>query len=208
MEKDAPSDAGTRADQSRPAGEESAPDGQLDALLATLAAASFDAERQDGPGSLRATCAFHRRDEAYVLHRKATLWAAETHEYVQVHCLPRLDMAAWERIRDGALAWGQERIRPHDEHMASYVSVIILCRSWHQDAAAAVERCRVCKSFWLGLRGWMRLRALALILPSAPWRDTVPPDDAACVCNKAARATLLPLARRAFPSHFPQERAS
>ena len=183
MEKDAPSDAGTRADQSRPAGEESAPDGQLDALLATLAAASFDAERQDGPGSLRATCAFHRRDEAYVLHRKATLWAAETHEYVQVHCLPRLDMAA------------------------SYVSVIILCRSWHQDAAAAVERCRVCKSFWLGLRGWMRLRALALILPSAPWRDTVPPD-AACVCNKAARATLLPLARRAFPSHFPQERAS
>ena len=71
----------------------------------------------------------------------------------------------------------------------------------------AVERCRVCKSFWLGLRGWMRLRALALILPSAPWRDTVPPD-AACVCNKAARATLLPLARRAFPSHFPQERAS
>ena len=38
MEKDAPSDAGTRADQSRPAGEESAPDGQLDALLATLAA--------------------------------------------------------------------------------------------------------------------------------------------------------------------------
>ena len=143
MEKDAPSDAGIRADQSRPAGEESAPDGQLDALLATLAAASFDAERQDGPGSLRATCAFHRRDEAYVLHRKATLWAAETHEYVQVHCLPRLDMAAWERIRDGALAWGQERIRPHDEHMASYVSVIILCRSWHQDAAAAVERCRV-----------------------------------------------------------------
>lgn len=111
MEKDAPSDAGTRADQSRPAGEESAPDGQLDALLATLAAASFDAERQDGPGSLRATCAFHRRDEAYVLHRKATLWAAETHEYVQVHCLPRLDMAAWERIRDGALAWGQERYR-------------------------------------------------------------------------------------------------
>ena len=207
MEKDAPSDAGTRADQSRPAGEESAPDGQLDALLATLAAASFDAERQDGPGSLRATCAFHRRDEAYVLHRKATLWAAETHEYMQVHCLPRLDMAAWERIRDGALAWGQERIRPHDEHMASYVSVIILCRTWHQDAAAAVERCRVCKSFWLGLRGWMRLRALALILPSAPWRDTVPPD-AACVCNKAARATLRASGSRAFPSHFPQERAS
>ena len=67
MEKDAPSDAGIRADQSRPAGEESAPDGQLDALLATLAAASFDAERQDGPGSLRATCAFHRR-ETVILH--------------------------------------------------------------------------------------------------------------------------------------------
>ena len=207
MEKDDPSGAEARTDQSCTAGEDSTPDGQLDALLATLAAASFDVERQEVPGSLRATCAFHRRDEAYVLHRKATLWAAETHEYVQVHCLPRLDMAAWEHIRDGALAWGQERIRPHDEHMASYVSVIILCRSWQQDAAAAVERCRVCKSFWLGLRGWMRLRALALILPSAPWRDTVPPD-AACVCNKAARATLLPLARRAFPSHFPQECAS
>lgn len=91
--------------------------------------------------------------------------------------------------------------------MASYVSVIILCRTWHQDAAAALARCRVRKSFWLGLRGWMRLRALALILPSAPRRDTVPPD-AACVCNEAARATLLPLVRRAFPSLFPRERAS
>ena len=78
MEKDDPSGAGARTDQSRTAGEESAPDGWLDALLAVLTAASFDVERQGGPGSLRATCAFHRRDEAYVLHRKATLWAAET----------------------------------------------------------------------------------------------------------------------------------
>ena len=46
MEKDAPSDAGTRADQSRPAGEESAPDGQLDALLATWRlSSSFSARR-------------------------------------------------------------------------------------------------------------------------------------------------------------------
>lgn len=207
MEKDAPSGKDSHADRPRAIAEDSAPDVRPDALLAALAAASFDVERQDWPGSLRALCAFHRRDEAYVLHRKATLWAAETHEYVQVHCLPRLDAAAWERIRDGALAWGRARIRPHDEHMASYVSVIILCRTWHQDAAAALARCRVRKSFWLGLRGWMRLRALALILPSAPRRDTVPPD-AACVCNEAARATLLPLVRRAFPSLFPRERAS
>lgn len=207
MEKDAPSGKDGHADRPRAIAEDSAPDVRPDALLAALAAASFDVERQDGPGSLRALCAFHRRDEAYVLHRKATLWAAETHEYVQVHCLPRLDAAAWERIRDGALAWGRARIRPHDEHMASYVSVIILCRTWHQDAAAALARCRVRKSFWLGLRGWMRMRALALILPSAPRRDTVPPD-AACVCNEAARATLLPLVRRAFPSLFPRERAS
>lgn len=179
----------------------------LDILLDALSAASFDVERRDGPGSLRALCAFHRRDEAYVLHRKATLWAAETHEYLQVHDLPLLDGAAWERIRDGALAWGREQVRPHDEHMASYVSVIILCRAWRQDAADAVARCRVCKSFWWGLRGWMRLRVLALVLPAAPRRDT-DTADAACACNKAARATLLPLVRGAFPSLFSRERAS
>lgn len=182
-------------------------DAPLDALLDVLTAASFDVERRDGPGSLRALCAFHRRDEAYVLHRKATLWAAETHEYLQVHDLPLLDGAAWERIRDGALAWGREQVRPHDEHMASYVSVIILCRAWRQDAADAVARCRVCKSFWWGLRGWMRLRVLALVLPAAPRRDT-DTADAACACNKAARAALLPLVRGAFPSLFSRERAS
>lgn len=47
MEKDDPSGAGARTDQSRTAGEESAPDGRLDALLAALTAASFDVERQD-----------------------------------------------------------------------------------------------------------------------------------------------------------------
>lgn len=184
-------------------------DHELERLLEALDAARFDVERRDGPGSLRALCAFHRRDEAYVLHRRATLWAAETHEYLQIHCLPRLDMAAWERIRHEVLAWGRERVRPHDEHMASYVSVIILCRSWQREAAAAVAGCRVRKMFWLGLRGWMRLRVLALVMPPAPWRDTdTPLADAACACNKAARATLLPLVRGAFPSLLPCECAS
>lgn len=171
----------------------------IDRLCAAYAAASFDVERSLNP-PLLATCCYHARDEAYFLSKKATLWAAESHEYVYLLALPHLDMGQWQQAHNLALHDGLSRIRPHSEHMSSRISLIIFCPSADAAARAALTGCRTRKSFLLGLHGWMRLRALAVLPPSAP--DGCPTIHA----SAAARRDLLPFVRQALagPAATPQ----
>ena len=175
-------------------------DPRREACLAALARActeaQFDTEQCDDAPFLRIAAAFHQRSEGYLLIRKATLWAAETHEYLYIYTPPPLDVALWRTVRDDALARGLARIRPHDEHMTSYVSAVLICRDWHEDAAAAVRRARFTRSFLWGLRGWARLRTLAVRLPAS---EDAP---AICICNPSARNALLPLVRSALSPLF------
>lgn len=160
-------------------------------LCDAYAAASFDVETGFSP-PLLATCCYHARNEAYVLSKKARLWAAETHEYVYLLNLPRLDAVQWRQAHQLALHDGLSRIRPHSEHMCSCISLIILCSSLDEDARAALTHCRTRKSFLLGLHGWMRLRALAVLPPSHP------EDDVQLIGNAASRKELLPFVQRAL----------
>ena len=168
----------------------------LDALARGCEAARFDVRRRREAPSLRMTAVFHQHSARYALIRKATLWAAETHEYLYAYAPSDLDSALWRAILDDVLARGLAAIRPHDEHMTSYISAVLLCRSWHADAADAVRRARFVRSFRWGLRGWARLRTIAVRLPDA---EQVP---AACVCNASARNALLPLIRSALSPLF------
>lgn len=160
-------------------------------LCDAYVAASFDVESASRP-PLLATCCYHARSEAYVLSKKARLWAAETHEYVYLLDMPRLDAAQWRQAHQLALHDGLSRIRPHSEHMCSCISLIILCSSLDEDARAALTRCRTRKSFLLGLHGWMHLRALAVLPPSHP------EDGVQLLGNAAARKELLPFVQRAL----------
>lgn len=177
---------------SRPGGD------PLPALLLTCERAGFDVRRENGDGPLCASAAFHQRGEGYLLSRKVTLWAAESHEHLFVYRTARLDVPQWQAILQDALARGRERIRPHDEHMVSYVSALVLCDELDAEAAGAVRRTRYSKSFWWGLRGWMRLRALAVCLP--------PPQPAGASAlhagNAAARGPLLALVQKALQPLF------
>ncbi len=165
------------------------------ALADVCERASFDVFRHaDASPPLRLSAVFHQRSEGYALIRKATLWAAETHEYIYVYTPPFLDAPAWDAIRENALSRGLDAVRPHAEHMASYISVVLLCGGWRPDAADAVRRTRFTKSFLWGLRGWVRLRTLAVRL-AAPGEGAAGAD---WVCNASARNALLPLMRRAL----------
>ena len=66
------------------------------------------------------------------------------------------------------------------------------------EAAEAVRRTRYSKSFWWGLRGWMRFRALALRLPPGMAER----GEALYAVNAAARGTLLSLVRTALHPLF------
>ena len=176
-------------------------DPQRDACLAAIAqacrAARFDVHPLRETPSLRMAAAFHQRGEGFVLVRKATLWAAEIHEYLYVYTPRDLNASLWRDIRDDALDRGLTRIRAHDEHMTSYVSAVLLCRSWDIGMADAVRRTRFIKSFLWGLHGWARLRTLAVRLP--PSKDA----PAVLACNASARNALLPLIRDALSPLFP-----
>lgn len=175
-------------------------DPKLSACLAALARACedarFDVQQLREAPYLRLAAAFHQRSEGYALIRKATLWAAETHEYLYVYTPPQLDLPLWRGIRDDVLTRGLACVRPHDEHMQSCISAVLLCRNWHADAAAALRKERFSKSFLWGLRGWARLRTLAIRLPAAEGRA------ADHIYNPSAAKTLLPLIGNALSPLF------
>lgn len=170
----------------------------LAALLQACAQAGFDVHPETGDGPLCASAACHQRGEGYFLARRVTLWAAESHEYLFVYRTDRLVPSLWPTLRQDALTRGRAQIRPHAEHMVSYVSALVLCDALEAGAAEAIRRTRYSKSFWWGLRGWLRLRALAVCLP--------PPLPVGApglyVGNAAARGPLLSLVQKALHPLF------
>lgn len=173
----------------------------LAALLDACARAGFSVHCCEGDGPLLAHAAFHQRGEGYILTKRATLWAAETHEHLFVYALPHLDMSRWRAIHEDGLTRGREQIRPHDEHMVSYVSLLVLCRTLDADAAHAVRHTRYSKSFWWGLRGWMRLRVCVVVVPERAGEGSLP-DSGRLVSNTAARKTLAPFIRASLRECF------
>lgn len=190
------SERGERLSPPRPADTSRLP--ALTALLQTCAQTGFDVQPETNEGLLYASAAFHQRGEGYLLSRRVTLWAAESHEYLFIYRTERLDPPQWLTIRQDALTRGRTRIRPHDEHMVSYVSALVLCDALEAGAAEAVRRTRYSKSFWWGLRGWMRFRALALRVPPG----TADGEPALYAGNAAARGALLSLVRKALHPFF------
>ncbi len=124
-------------------------------------AAYYDIESvEDGTG-LRAICSFHSRDSQYVLVKKAELWAAETHEYLYLWAVERLNGAMVDEIFRRVLEDGTPRVKPHSQHMATYLTAVVLCESAGEDALAKVKKLRKRQDFKLSLHGWMEFRIAA-----------------------------------------------
>ena len=125
-----------------------------DTLLARLSeayTAYFDVEPVQDGSPLKALCAYHSRGSQYVLIKKAELWAAETHEYLYLYSLPRLDFTSLVELQARTLEDGMPRIRPHSQHMCTYLSAVVLCDQADPD-------------FKLSLHGWMEFRIAAVDL--------------------------------------------
>lgn len=120
--------------------------------------AYYDVEPMDDGSSLKALCAYHSRDAQYVLSKKAQLWAAENHEYLYLFSLPRLDAAGAGQIFERALEDGMPRIRPHSQHMCTYLTAVVLCDSAAPDALELVKKMKKHQDFKLSLHGWMEFR--------------------------------------------------
>ena len=118
---------------------------------------------EDGTG-LKALCAYHLRDSQYVLVKRAELWAAETHEYLYLYSLPRLDFTSLVELQARTLEDGMPRIRPHSQHMCTYLSAVVLCDQADPDALAQLQKLKKHRDFKLSLHGWMEFRIAAVDL--------------------------------------------
>lgn len=125
---------------------------------------------------LSASYAFHSSNECYVVSRKVKLWSAETHEFVYIFSVPELTASIYESCRQEAHENGMQNIRPHIDHMSSYITVILICERMNDEAVRLLEKTRIRKNFLFSLHGWMEFRAVAVDLSSGR-----------VVANRAAR---------------------
>lgn len=75
-------------------------------------------------------------------------------------------------------------------HMYSYITPIIVCDTCDEEAAKALKKCRIYKSFHFSLHGWMDFHAAAVI-----------GDNGRIVNNHAGRTTAKILKKVLFPKN-------
>lgn len=127
-------------------------------------AAYYDVEEISDGTALRARCDYHMRDSQYVLVKKAELWAAENHEYLYLWDAGELTPALVEEIFDRTLTDGEPRVKPHAQHMYTYLTAVALYDSAQPDALAQLKKLKRRREFKLSLHGWMEFRIAAVDL--------------------------------------------
>ncbi|MCM1148949.1 MAG: hypothetical protein NC319_02525 [Butyricicoccus sp.] len=125
---------------------------------------SYDIEREvsvEG-GSFPAAAFFLLRDEHYVVRRDKEFYATEQHDYTYFYVADYLDAAQLKHQIDLSLQAGLARVKPHKEHMCSYVTLVILAETIDPEAKKLIRRTRFHKNFRLGLQGWMEYHIAAM----------------------------------------------
>ena len=125
---------------------------------------SYDIERDvevEG-GRFPATAFFYLRDEHYLVRRDKQFYATEQHDYTYFCLADHLDEAELERQIELSMKAGMARVRPHKEHMCSYVTLVILANTIDEEAKRRIRRTRFHKNFRLALHGWMEYHIAAM----------------------------------------------
>ena len=124
----------------------------------------YDIERDvvvDG-GSFPATATFFLRDENYLISKKHVLSAVENHEYMYFYLTDHLDAATLQQQIDLTLKVGSARVKPHKDHMSSFVTLVVLADTIDEEAKKLIKKTRFHKNFRLALHGWMEYHIAAI----------------------------------------------
>lgn len=113
-------------------------------------------------GSFPASAEFYLRDENRLLTKEHIYYAVEQHEYVYFFLSEHLDQATLQKQIELSQRAGLARVRPHKEHMCSYVTLVILADTIDPQAAALLKKTRLRKNYRFTLYGWMEYRIAAV----------------------------------------------
>ena len=137
-------------------------------LLASLTA-SYDVERDAQIVSRRVDALAQLRalNSKYVLNQKHVLWEANAYDHaliLQVRTLTAAMVEDWfgflTREAEAALVHPGASCPP-EGHMASTLTLILVCEVVEPEAAKAVRRAKFSKNYWFSLRGWATGRVVA-----------------------------------------------
>ena len=113
-------------------------------------------------GSFPATATFFLRDENYLISKKHVLSAVENYDYTYFYITDHLDAATLQQQIDLTMKVGSARVKPHREHMSSFVSLVILADTIDEEAKKLIKKTRFQKYFRLALHGWMEYHIAAM----------------------------------------------
>ena len=122
----------------------------------------YDVQPVEDGTALKALCAFHQRDSQYVLMKKAELWAAESHEYLYLWSLDTLNDGALDEIFGHVLQDGEGRVRPHVQHMYTYLTAVVLYDNACPQTLERLKKLKKRREYKLSLHGWMEFRIAAV----------------------------------------------
>ena len=134
--------------------------------LASYYSAYYDVHEQEGREDpslpLKLRCDLHVNNQKYLLFKKNVLWEANCHEYVYIFSVPRLSADIYQQLEEYTYKEGMKLVDPVEGHMYTYLTCVVVADEIEPDAAKALKKSRIQKSFRFSLRGWMELHTVAL----------------------------------------------
>ena len=136
---------------------------QLERLLNAYSR-HYDIKRdvQTEGGFFPAEAVFYLRDEHYLVRRDKRFYAVEQHEYAYYHTTQALDAEALQILIDRSLQAGRAEVKPHKEHMCSFVTLVVLAETIDPEAKKVLKKTRFHKNYRLSLHGWMEFHIAAM----------------------------------------------
>lgn len=113
-------------------------------------------------GAFPAAAHYFLRDEHYLVRRDKQFYATEQHDYTYFYVTDHLDAVQAKEQLDLALKAGLAEIKPHKEHMSSFVTLVILADTIDPEAKKLLKKTRFHKNFRLALHGWMEYHIAAM----------------------------------------------
>ncbi|NLY72120.1 MAG: hypothetical protein GX079_00315 [Tissierellia bacterium] len=120
---------------------------------------------------------FFMRTERYIATKKAVIYGMETNDYFLVKRVDNLERADLEEYLDWAKTNIEVIVKPHDEHMASSLTlVLVVDQEPDQDLVKLVNKTKFHRGFSFGFKGWVDLRLVVYSL-----------DEGLFISNKKGR---------------------
>lgn len=133
----------------------------LDKLLRSFQV-YYNINREDVAPPFAAEAEFHTHDEQFFLVKSAVLSEAESREYIYFAAEKYLDEALLLRLDEAAWGSGMERVRPHQNHRNTDISLFIVAEKISEEAVRRIPKLRHYQSYHLGLQGWSHYRLVAI----------------------------------------------